>query len=168
MIRYALHCDKAHEFESWFPSSASYEEQRGRKLVSCPVCGSTRIEKTLMAPQVARKDRRPERPKPGSGPSGPAPAAGNPAAGNPVAENPVAMVSPVEQELRARIRELREHVVKNADPVGDRFAEEARKIHYGEVEHRSIYGSATPDEARELSEEGIEFHPLPTLPDDRN
>ncbi|KAF0125674.1 MAG: hypothetical protein FD152_2756 [Xanthobacteraceae bacterium] len=84
------------------------------------------------------------------------------------AAEPVAMVSPVEQELRAKIRELREHLVRNADHVGDRFAEEARKIHYGETEHRSIFGQATPDEARELADEGIEFHALPVLPDDRN
>lgn len=156
MIRYTLHCDKAHEFESWFPSSASYEGQRARKLVACPVCGSTRIDKALMAPQVARRDRTADRPAPPPVPGPPAP------------EATVAKLSPVEQELRARIRELREHVVKNADAVGDRFAEEARKIHYGEVEHRSIYGSATAEEARELSEEGIEFHPLPSFPDDRN
>jgi hypothetical protein len=156
MIRYALHCEKAHEFESWFPSSDSYEAQRSQGFVSCPVCGSTRIDKALMAPQVARRDRRPE-PVAVTGPPVPAPL-----------PEPVAMVSPVEQELRAKIRELREHLVKNADHVGDRFAEEARKIHYGETEHRSIYGQATPDEARELAEEGIEFHALPVLPDDRN
>lgn len=153
MIRYALHCEKGHDFESWFPSSDSYEAQRGQGFVSCPVCGSTRVDKALMAPQVARKDRR------AAAENVPAP---------PAPPAPVAMVSPAEQELRAKLRELREHVVKNADPVGERFAEEARKIHYGESEHRSIYGQATPDEARELAEEGIEFHALPVLPDDRN
>ncbi len=150
MIRYALHCDKAHEFESWFPSSDSYEAQRKQGFVACPVCGSTKVDKALMAPQVARKDRAP---------------AAEPAPAPPA---PVAVVSPVDQELRAKLRELREHIVKTADPVGERFAEEARKIHYGESEHRSIYGQATPEEARELAEEGIEFHALPVLPDDRN
>jgi hypothetical protein len=158
MIKYALHCEKAHDFESWFPSAASYDDQRERRLVTCPVCGSHRIDKALMAPQVARKDRALPAP----------PAMASPAAGEPVPQAPVAMVSPAEQELRAKIRELREHLTQNSDHVGNRFAEEARKIHYGETEHRSIYGSATPDEARELSEEGIEFHPLPVLPDDRN
>lgn len=156
MIKYALHCEKAHAFESWFPSSDSYEAQRKGGFVACPVCGSTRVDKALMAPQVARKDRR-DAPAPVPGPPVPTPVPG-----------PVAKVSPLEQELRAKIRELREHVVKNADPVGDRFAEEARKIHYGETEHRSIYGQATPEEAHELAEEGIEFHALPVLPDDRN
>ncbi len=153
MIRYALHCDKAHEFESWFPSSDSYEAQRKQGFVACPVCGSTTVDKALMAPQVARKDRA---------------AAAEPAAAVPPAPAPVAVVSPAEQELRAKLRELREHIVRSADPVGERFAEEARKIHYGETEHRSIYGQATPEEARELAEEGIEFHALPVLPDDRN
>lgn len=153
MIRYALHCEKGHAFESWFPSSDSYEAQRKQGFVACPVCGATRVDKALMAPQVARKDR--------AATADPAPPAAAPPA-------PVAMVSPAEQELRAKIRELREHLVKNADPVGERFAEEARKIHYGEAEHRSIYGQASPEEARELAEEGIEFHALPVLPDDRN
>ena len=78
------------------------------------------------------------------------------------------MVSPQEQALRAKLKEVREHLVKSADYVGPKFPEEARKMHYGETEHRSIYGEASPDEAKALHEEGIEFHPLPRLPDDRN
>ena len=69
---------------------------------------------------------------------------------------------------RQKLKELRDHLVKNADYVGQKFPEEARKMHYGEIEHRSIYGEASPDQARELHEEGIEFHPLPVLPDERN
>jgi hypothetical protein len=155
MIKYALACDQAHAFESWFPSSDSYETQRARGLVTCPVCGSTKVEKALMAPQVARKDRRAEA----------APVSNEAAAPGP---EQVAMVSPAEKELRARIRALREELMKTADPVGDRFAEEARKIHYGETEFRSIYGQATPEEAKELAEEGVAFHALPVLPDERN
>lgn len=153
MIKYALACEQAHSFESWFPSSDSYETQHARGLVTCPVCGSAKVEKALMAPQVARKDRRAQ-----------AAPVSNEAAG----PEQVAMVSPAEKELRARIRELREELMKTADPVGDRFAEEARKIHYGETEFRSIYGQATPEEAKELAEEGIAFHSLPALPDERN
>jgi hypothetical protein len=78
------------------------------------------------------------------------------------------MISPQEQELRGKLKELRDHLTKNADHVGPKFPEEARKMHYGETEHRSIYGEASPDEARRLAEEGIEFHPLPILPDERN
>ena len=77
-------------------------------------------------------------------------------------------MSPVEQELRAKLKELREHIVKNADNVGEKFPEEARKIHYGETEHRSIYGVASIDDAKELAEEGIDVHPIPMLPDERN
>ena len=77
-------------------------------------------------------------------------------------------LSPQEQELRSKLKELREHITKNADYVGQKFPEEARKMHYGEIEHRSIYGEASPDQAKELHEEGIEFHPLPVLPDERN
>ena len=81
---------------------------------------------------------------------------------------PVAMMSPQETELRTKLKELRDHLTKNADNVGKKFPEQARKMHYGETEHRSIYGEATPDQAKELDEEGIEFHPLPVLPDERN
>ncbi len=82
--------------------------------------------------------------------------------------NPVAMVSPQEREFRAKLKELRDHLVKNSDNVGNKFPEVARKMHYGEIEHRSIYGEATPKDAKELLEEGIELHPLPVLPEDRN
>ncbi len=78
------------------------------------------------------------------------------------------MISPQEREIRAKLKELREHLTKNADNVGAKFPEEARKMHYGEIEHRSIYGEATPGEAKRLAEEGIEFHPLPVLPDEKN
>ena len=77
-------------------------------------------------------------------------------------------MSPPERELRNKLKELRDHLTKNADYVGPSFPEQARKIHYGEIEHRSIYGEASPDEAKELHEEGIEFHPLPILPDEFN
>src|SRR5205814_10439043 len=89
----------------------------------------------------------------------------------PVAEErkaPVAMISPQEREFRQKLRELREHLTKNADYVGQKFPEQARKMHYGEIKHRSIYGEASQQDAKELHEEGIEFHPLPVLPDERN
>jgi hypothetical protein len=78
------------------------------------------------------------------------------------------MISPQERELRAKLKELRDHLVKNAENVGRKFPDEARKMHYGEIEHRSIYGEASPQEAKELHEEGIEVQPLPFLPDERN
>ena len=80
----------------------------------------------------------------------------------------VAMLTPQEQQLRAKLKELREHITKNADYVGQKLPEEARKMHYGDIEHRSIYGEASLEAAKELSEEGIELHPLPVLPDEQN
>ena len=162
MIKYTLICDRKHEFESWFADSAAFDKQAKRKLVACPVCDSVKVEKAIMAPRVAAKKGRVPI-------EIPAPAAEAPAAAVPVpAPAPVAMISPIEQEFRAKLKELREHLVKNADNVGEKFPEEARKMHYGETEHRSIYGVASPDEAKELLEEGIECHPLPVLPDERN
>ena len=154
MILYNLICERRHEFESWFPSSAAYDKQAKRGLVSCPSCGSAKVEKAIMAPRLARKDKS----------TSVAPAEES----APQAPSPVAMLSPQEQEFRTKLKELRDHLTANADNVGKKFPEEARKMHYGEVEHRSIYGEATAQDAKALHEEGIEFHPLPVLPDDRN
>ena len=161
MIRYNLVCDKGHEFESWFADSAAYDKQAKRKLVSCPVCGAARVEKAIMAPRLSSgKKQRGVSAAPIEAPA--------PEASAPEAPAPVAMMSPQEHEFRAKLKELRDHLTRNADDVGARFPEEARKMHYGEAEHRSIYGVASPDEAKDLAEEGIEFHPLPILPDERN
>ena len=165
MIRYALACDKGHAFESWFQNSAAYEKQVKLRLVACPVCDSTKVEKTIMAPSVAGGKKRGEALVPAPELPSPAPGTAGPLA---EATAPVAMVSPQERELRKKLRELREHLVQNADYVGQKFADEARKMHYGEIEHRSIYGEASSEQAKELHEEGIEFHPLPVLPDERN
>ena len=166
MIRYALVCKQGHGFESWFQDSAAFEKQAKRGLVTCPQCGSAKVEKAIMAPRLSggtKKLRAPiEAPAaPAATPATPeTPAAPTPA--------PVAMISPQEREFRAKLKELRDHLTKNADNVGTKFPEEARKMHYGETEHRSIFGVASPEEAKDLSEEGIEFHPLPVLPDERN
>ena len=160
MIRYALICDRKHEFEAWFNNSADYDQQAKRGLVACPLCESSKVDKAIMAPAIssARKRR-----------SAPAVAPEPIAASVPQADSaPVAMLSPQETEFRAKLKELRDHLTKNADNVGKKFPEEARKMHYGDIEHRSIYGEASPKEAKELAEEGVEFHPLPILPDERN
>lgn len=181
MIRYALACRQGHAFESWFRSSDAFDEQVERGLILCPSCGSADVEKALMAPNLSRTKKsstsripaaqetppeaKPEALSSGEAqPSSPAQAA-NPA--SPVSA-PVAMTSPQEQALRAKLRELRDYLTRNAEHVGSKFPEEARKMHYGESDARSIYGEATPEEASELIEEGIEFHPLPPLPDDHN
>lgn len=161
MIRYALVCERKHNFEIWFNNSADYDKQRKRGLVTCPVCESKKVEKAIMAPAIGRGGRKRSEPV-----ETPAPTTTE-APSTPSSEN-VAMMSPQEKEFRAKLKELRDHLVANADNVGKKFPEEARKMHYGETEHRSIYGEASPEEAKELHDEGIEFHPLPILPDERN
>ena len=162
MIRYSLVCDKTHDFEIWFKNSADYDKQSKRGLVTCPACGSAKVEKALMAPALGRGTRK--------GARASEPEIAPPAEASTPAESksPVAMVSPQEKEFRAKLKELRDHLTKNADNVGGKFPEEARKMHYGEIEHRSIYGEASPQEAKELLDEGVELHPLPVLPEERN
>ena len=161
MIRYNLRCEHDHAFDSWFQSSSAYDSQVKRKLVTCPVCGSAKVEKAIMAPRiVSKKGRDRAEPVPAAPTPTPAPAE------TPAASTPLLMAQ--ERELRAKLKELRDHIVKNADNVGERFPNEARKMHYGDIEHRPIYGEASPDEARALIEEGVEVSPLPVLPDDRN
>ena len=171
MIRYTLKCDDGHEFESWFPSSASYDTQRGRGLITCPSCNSAQVEKAVMAPSVARTDvARTDK----SGPAQePAAEPGSALAGAPVGEpaveaTPVPMMARPDGELRTLMRQLRDHIVANSDYVGDSFADLARKMHEGEIEHRPIRGEATVDEVKALHEDEVEVFPLPVLPEDRN
>jgi hypothetical protein len=161
MIRYSLRCERDHAFESWFQDSSAYDAQVKRKLVSCPVCSSVKIEKAIMAPRIVGKKGR-ERVEPV-----PAPAPAVPAE-IPAAATSTPLMMAQERELRAKLKELRDHIVKNADNVGEQFPNEARKMHYGDIEHRPIYGEASPEEARSLVDEGIEVSPLPVLPEDRN
>jgi hypothetical protein len=147
VIRYALSCEAGHAFDSWFANSAAFDRQAARGLVTCPTCGSAKVEKAIMAPALSgARDTEAAEPD----------------------KTPVAIVSKEEVELRKKLKELRDHIVKSADYVGEKFPEEARRMHYGEIEHRSIYGEASAESAKSLAEEGIEFHPLPRLPDERN
>jgi hypothetical protein len=158
MIRYNLRCERGHAFESWFQSSSAYESQEKRKLVNCPACGSAKVERAIMAPRIVSnksRDRAVPAPVPATATEVTAPTS-----------TPLMMAQ--ERELRVKLKELRDHIVKNADNVGERFPNEARKMHYGDIEHRPIYGEASPDEARSLIDEGVEVSPLPVLPDDRN
>ena len=141
MIQYALHCSNGHHYDAWFKNAAAFEEQQARGLVSCAVCGSGQIEKALMAPAVARSDKG--RVSFGAG-------------------------QPDAAQIRQWLRAYRQKVISEADYVGDRFAEEARKIHFEEVEARGIYGEASRDDVIALAEEGIEFMPLPDLPEEHN
>ena len=150
MIRYNLRCDNGHAFESWFQSSSAYDAQVKRKLVTCAICGSAKVEKAIMAPQLAGTKKKAE-----NTPS-------------PADTSSTSLMMAPERELRAKLKELRDYIVKNADNVGERFPEEARKMHYGDIEHRAIYGEASAEEAKSLIEEGVEVAPLPVLPEDRN
>jgi hypothetical protein len=150
MIRYDLICEDGHEFDGWFSNSAAFDEQSRKGLVSCVSCGSTKIEKQLMAPGIPAKGNR--KPEPTQ-------------AAKPMLAS---AFDPRQQKLMQLMREVRKAVEENAEYVGDKFAEEARKIHYEEAEKRGIYGETTAQDAEALVEEGIEIHPLPILPEDGN
>ena len=141
MIQYSLHCSNAHSFDAWFKNAAAFDEQQARGIVTCAICGSHEVSKAVMAPAVAR-----------AGSEKMSLSAGHPDAA----------------KLRELLRAYRQKVVSEADYVGDKFAEEARKIHFEEVEARGIYGEATRDEVMALAEDGIEFAPLPDLPEEHN
>jgi hypothetical protein len=147
MIHYDLVCERGHEFDGWFSDSVAYDKQVQRHLVECVVCGSVKIEKQIMAPGIAAKSNSKSD------------------VARPMVTGPV---DPRAQMMMQMMRDYRAHVEKTAENVGDNFAEEARKMHYNEADKRGIYGNATPDEARELVEEGIELAPLPVLPEDGN
>lgn len=156
MIRYRLACDKGHAFDAWFASGEAYDKLARRKRVVCETCGSTKVEKALMAPSVRPSDR--EAPRPG-------------AAEPPPSAAPVAMMpapTPEQGALIEQMRALRDAVKKQGEYVGKRFPEEARKIHHEESPARGIYGEASPEEAKALIEEGIEILPLPVLPEAQN
>lgn len=146
MIRYRLGCAARHEFESWFRSSADFETLATNELIACPECGSRAVEKLPMAPAVI------------TSPASRAPAPSPPDPSTPEGRAAIA------RQLDA----FRAELTANAEDVGGNFAQEVRLIHYGDAEDRSIYGSSTAEEARELAEEGIPFGILPRLRDDRH
>jgi hypothetical protein len=159
MILYRLRCAKGHEFESWFKDSKSYERQEKKSLIGCAVCGEAKVERAPMAPRL------------GKGGSGKVevemPAAGSPApapAPSPEQQQMAALAKHMPKELREALLKVRAEVEKNCEHVGDKFAEEARKIHYGESDKRGIYGQTSEEEADALAEEGIEFGRMPWIP----
>lgn len=176
MIRYSLLCDNAHSFEAWFRNSGDYDLQSSKGLISCPVCGSPLVSKALMAPAVATAEKREERQQAAQA-AAPAGSAGESSSGTAasvpeaVAETSNAALVPSDAryaELVSKLRELRAQMTANAEHVGTAFAEEARKMHYGETDHRDIYGETNAEDARALLEEGISILPLPVLPEERN
>ena len=141
MIRFSLRCEHEHEFEAWFRSSGDYDQQRKRGLVDCPECGSQKVEKALMAPAVSTGRKQ---------------------------EKIALAMGEAQRQAMAQLKAISEKLRENADYVGDKFADEARKIHFGEADQRGIYGEATPEEAKALIEDGVDFMPIPVFPDDRN
>lgn len=137
MIRFSLHCDHDHDFEGWFRNNDDFDVQAEKRLVTCPVCGSHKVEKALMAPSVTTGRQK---------------------------EKIAVAMSKMVTELKDLTRKVRE----NADYVGGDFAEEARKIHFGEVEKRGIYGEATGEEVKSLLDDGVDVMPLPVFPEDHN
>lgn len=149
MIVYDLTCDQEHEFESWFKNSSAYDSLRKTRKVSCPVCGSTKIRKAPMAPRISKSGV-----KDLAAPQVPSvPSASEEATSDDMQD---AMSKAVDA-----IKELQATIEKTFDNVGDKFPEEARKIHYGEAEARGIYGEASAEEAQELIEEGVEIAAVP-------
>lgn len=138
MIVYDLICSKDHQFEAWFPNSAAYEKQRKARVVECPLCGDVKVRKAPMAPALSRSGR------------------GEPAGGDSPAEKG--------RKIMETVAKVRRYVEENCDYVGERFAEEARRIHSGEAEARGIYGEASEKEAKELDAEGISYQRLPAPP----
>jgi hypothetical protein len=139
MIQYALRCEAGHGFDAWFKNAETFDDQSRRGLLSCPQCGSSAVDKALMAPALTRA----------------------------LDPSPIAP-SPDRTRMVAMMRALRAKVEAEADYVGAEFAEEARRIHNGDAEERGIYGEATRDDVVELLEDGISILPLPVLPDDHN
>jgi hypothetical protein len=139
MIVFDLICSKEHTFEAWFRDSKAFESQRRRKAVSCPICGDQKIDKALMAPNISTSKAKQEKEP----------------------NQPTAETARLAMEA---LREVRRQVEENCDYVGPEFADEARKIHYGETEQRDIYGEATKEEADELRDEGVEFSNIPWVP----
>ena len=164
MIRFALRCQDGHEFEGWFRNGDTYERQAKRGEVRCPNCGSVKVTKAIMAPAIARHGRRTQIEAPAAAAAkDPAPATA-PAAGE-AGPKPPAAPEPTEMhvagKMREALREMRRYIEKNAEYVGPRFADEARKMHKGESHERSIYGEASDEDAAALEDEGIEFGRIP-------
>jgi hypothetical protein len=158
MILYRLRCAKGHEFDSWFKDSKSYERQEKKSLIGCAVCGEAKVERALMAPRLGTGGKKVEVEMPAADTPVPAPAP------SPEQQQMAALARHMPKELREALLKARAEVEKNCESVGDKFAEEARKIHYGESDKRGIYGQTSEEEAEALAEEGIEFGRLPWIP----
>lgn len=156
MILYRLRCSKGHEFDSWFRDSKTYERQEKKSLVGCAVCGDAKVARAIMSPRLGTKGNK-------ASPAAPAEAMVPAPSPSPEQQQMAALARKMPKELREALIRVRTEVEKNCEHVGDKFAEEARKIHYGESGKRGIYGETTDKEAEALAEEGIEFGRLPWI-----
>lgn len=152
MIKYAIQCEVGHAFEGWFRNSDDFDNQIAAGHLQCPVCGSGNVAKSLMAPSVSGTRSQDQISKEPNSASLPA----------------ASLTEEQQGQMQDMLRALRKSVVESSDYVGDKFAEEARKIHFKETEKRGIYGEATVDEVKSLAEDGIDCLPLPVLPEDQN
>jgi len=137
VIKFTLRCGADHEFEGWFRDNAAFEEQAEKGVLTCPVCGDAKVAKSIMAPSIRTSES---------------------------AEAARAEQKTKLETFMKGLKAAHEHVEKNFENVGERFAEEARAIHYGEKEKRDIFGQTTADEAKNLHDEGVTFSFLPPLP----
>ncbi|MCW2235766.1 DUF1178 family protein [Azospirillum canadense] len=175
MILFVLKCTADHRFEAWFRNGDAYEAQAASRSIACPVCGDTHIAKAPMAPNIAKGRGKETAPPPDAAPPAapPSPAAQAvmPAPAEGAAQTSAPAPVPADEarqrfaaEMMRQLTEMRRTVEENCDYVGDRFAEEARRIHYGESDPRGIYGEASAKDVEELREEGVAFHRIPWLP----
>jgi hypothetical protein len=153
MILYQLRCAKDHEFEAWFKDGQTCERQLARKTVECPSCGVRKVSKALMAPRIGSSEKKQSANLPV--------AAAKSEEQHTEGQHPMSVMA---SAMRRHLQEVRNQVEANCDYVGKKFAEEARKIHYGETEARGIYGEASDQEHQELEEEGVEVARIPWLP----
>ena len=156
MILYRLRCSKGHEFESWFKDSKTYERQEKKSLIGCAMCGDAKVARAIMSPRIGKKGKAVE----AEAPAAPAPAPTS----TPQQQQMAALARQMPKELREALIKVRTEVEKSCEHVGPKFAEEARKIHYGESDKRGIYGETSDEEAEALADEGIEFGRLPWVP----
>ena len=163
MIKYQLICDQNHEFEGWFQASAAFDAQAESGLLRCPLCDSDQVKRALMTPNLASPKRRKAIEPPLADPA--------PKLANPTPAQQSAPPTKSEQvkafgAALAELRQLQQKITKDCRDVGDYFAEEARKIHYGEAEAEGIYGRTTHEEREALEDEGIDVLDMPWLPPD--
>jgi len=164
MILYRLRCSKGHEFDSWFKDSKTYERQEKKSLVGCALCGDAKVTRALMAPRLGTKGNRKSTTVTAVETPPPEIQQAPPPEVQQAQQQMAAIARQMPKELREALVKVRTEIEKNCEHVGDNFAEEARKIHYGESDKRGIYGETSDKEAEELAEEGIEFGRLPWVP----